>query len=150
MNVHLDQRAIPDGFEAVNLAGFNHENVPRAAFKRLSVHGPYSAAFPDKLDLIVGMPMRPGPLARQPAEQKHADAHVSLLGTDKFVGASHKRQLFLTDAVHSSPPCSSLVRCPREKRSYKSRRREETLNVGTSERRNRADNFAPSPSTRRG
>ena len=69
MNVHLDQRAIPEGFEAVNLAGLDDENVPGAAFKRLSIHGPYSAAFPDKLDLIVGMPMRPGPLARQAAKQ---------------------------------------------------------------------------------
>jgi hypothetical protein len=85
MNVHLDERAIPDGFEAVNLAGLDDENVPSATFKRLSVHGPYSAAFPDKLDLIVGMPMRPRTLARQPAEQKHGDAHVSLLGPDKFV-----------------------------------------------------------------
>jgi hypothetical protein len=85
MNVHLNQRAIPDGFEAVNLAGLDDENVPCAPFKRLSVHGPFSAAFPDKLDLIVGMSMRPGPLARRPAEQKHADAHVSLLSPDKFV-----------------------------------------------------------------
>src|SRR5579871_2882077 len=77
MNVHLDERAIPDGFEAVNLARFDNENVSSATFKRLSVHGPYPAAFPDKLDLIVGMPMRPGPLARRPVEQKHADAHVS-------------------------------------------------------------------------
>jgi len=85
MNVHLDQRAIPGGFEAVNLTGLDDENVPRAAFKRLSVHGPCSAAFADKLDLIVRMAMRPGTLARQPAEQKHADAHASLLGPDKFV-----------------------------------------------------------------
>ena len=85
MNVHLDERAIPDDFEAVNLTGLDDENVSSATFKRLSVHGPYSAAFPDKLDLIVGMPMRPGPLARQPAEQKHGDAHASLLGPDKFV-----------------------------------------------------------------
>jgi len=82
MNVHLDERAIPDDFEAVNLAGLDDENVPSATFKRLSVHGPYSAAFPDKLDLIVGMPVRPRTLARQPAEQKHGDAHVSLLGRE--------------------------------------------------------------------
>jgi len=85
MNVDLDQRAVSDGFEAVNLAGLDDENVSSATFKRLSVHGPYSAAFPDKLDLIVGMPMRPRTLARQAAEQKDGDAHVSLLGADKFV-----------------------------------------------------------------
>ncbi len=85
MNVHLDQGAIADGLEAVNLAGLDDEDVPSATFKRFSVHGPYAAAFPDKLDLIVGMPMRPRTLSRQPAKQKHADAHVSLLGPDKFV-----------------------------------------------------------------
>src|ERR1700740_2534432 len=85
MNVHLDQRAIADGFEAVNLAGLDDEDVPGAAFKRLTVHGPYSAALPDKLDLIVRMPVRPGTFAWQPAEQKHADAHVSLLSPHKFV-----------------------------------------------------------------
>jgi len=85
MNVHLDERAIPNGFEAVNLASLDDENVPSATFKSLPIDGPHSAAFPDKLDLIVGMPMRPGTFARQPAEQKHADAHVSLLGPDKFV-----------------------------------------------------------------
>src|SRR6266403_1280930 len=85
MHVHLEKRAIPDDFETVNLAGLDNENVPSATFKRLSVHGPYSAAFPDKLDLIVGMSMRPRTLARQPAEQKHGDGHISLLGADKFV-----------------------------------------------------------------
>src|SRR5690349_17822638 len=85
MNVHLDERAIPDSFEAVTLAGLDDENVPSATFKRLSVHGPHSAAFPDKLDLIVGMPMRPRTFARQSAEQKHGDAHVPPLGPNKFV-----------------------------------------------------------------
>jgi hypothetical protein len=38
VNVHLDEWAIPDDFEAVNLAGLDDENVPSATFKRLSVH----------------------------------------------------------------------------------------------------------------
>jgi hypothetical protein len=38
MNVHVEERAIPDDFEAVNLAGLDDENVPSATFKRLSVH----------------------------------------------------------------------------------------------------------------
>jgi hypothetical protein len=33
MNVHLDERAIPDDFEAVNLTGLDNENVPSATFK---------------------------------------------------------------------------------------------------------------------
>jgi hypothetical protein len=97
MNVHLHERTIPDDFEAVNLAGLDDENVPSATFnvsrsRSFSPQGlqvqtlkPDSAAFADKLDLIVGMLMRPGTLARQPAEQKHGDAHVSLLVPDKFV-----------------------------------------------------------------
>src|SRR5215467_6346005 len=124
MNVQLDQRAIADDFEAVDLAGFDDKNVPRSAFKDLSVYGPYSTAFADELDFVVGMPMGTGTLARQTAEQKHADAHVPLLGADKFVGASDKRQLFLTDTVHSFPPRSCLVRCLHEKRSYKLRQEE--------------------------
>jgi hypothetical protein len=38
VNVHLDEWAIPDDFEAVNLAGLDDENVHSATFKRLSVH----------------------------------------------------------------------------------------------------------------
>jgi hypothetical protein len=107
MKVHRHERAIPDDIEAVNLAGLDDENIPSAAFLRTPVSTgaqtslrsrssspqglqvqtlkPDSAAFPDKLDLIVRMPMRPRTLARQPAEQKHGDTHASLLGPDKFV-----------------------------------------------------------------
>jgi len=37
MNVHLDERAIPDGFEAANLAGRDGENVPPSATLQTSL-----------------------------------------------------------------------------------------------------------------
>jgi hypothetical protein len=81
MNVHLDERAIPDDFEAVNLAGLDDENVPSATFKRLSVRvsgfvlanpevkKSILRAFPDKLDLIIRMPIGRG-LYLEPANEK--------------------------------------------------------------------------------
>src|ERR1700757_4549366 len=119
MNIHLHQRAIPDHLEAVNLPSLDHEDVSSASFKRLSVYRPYSAPIPDKLDLIIGMTMRPRTLPRQSAEQKYGNSHVSLLRPDKFVGAPHKRQLFLTHTVHSFPPGSLFLRCPSKKGNYK-------------------------------
>ena len=40
MDIHLNQWDIADGFEAVNLAGLDDEDIPGGAFKRLPVHGP--------------------------------------------------------------------------------------------------------------
>src|SRR6266853_6406763 len=104
MDVHLDQWAIHAGFEAVNFAGLDDEDIAGAAFKRLPVHGPLSAAFADKLDFIVRMAVRPRAFPRQSAQQKDRNVHVAVIGADKFVRAAHKRQVFLTDAVHSYPP----------------------------------------------
>jgi len=70
MNIYLDQRAIPGGFEAVNLAGLDDEYVACGALKRLAVYGPNAAAFADKLYLIVRMPVRPGPFSGLRAEQE--------------------------------------------------------------------------------
>jgi hypothetical protein len=39
MNVHLDERAIPDDFEAVNLAGLDDENIPSATFRYIHDYG---------------------------------------------------------------------------------------------------------------
>src|SRR5260370_14185588 len=117
MDVHLDKWAIPDGFEAVNFAGLDDEDVAGAAFKRLPVHGPLSAAFADKLDFIVRMAVRPRAFPRQSAQQKDRNVHVAVIGADKFVRAAHKRQVFLTDAVHSYPPrVRALLGARQEKR----------------------------------
>src|SRR5882724_7342448 len=53
MHIHLHQWTIPNRFEFVNLAGLDDEDIAGAAFKCLPVHGPDSAALPDKLDFIV-------------------------------------------------------------------------------------------------
>jgi hypothetical protein len=58
MDVHLDQWAIPDGLEAVNLAGLDDEDIAGATLKCLPVYGPNPSAFADKLDFVVGMPVR--------------------------------------------------------------------------------------------
>jgi hypothetical protein len=68
MDVHLDQWTIPDGFEAVNFAGLDDEDIAGATFKCLPVHGPESAALPDKLDFIVGMSVWARAFARQRAQ----------------------------------------------------------------------------------
>src|ERR1700747_2495764 len=50
MHVHLHQWTIPDGFEAMNLASLDDENIAGAAFKGLSVHGPNPAPLAHNLD----------------------------------------------------------------------------------------------------
>src|SRR5260370_22077299 len=79
MDVHLDQWAIPDGFEAVNFAGLDDEDIAGATFKCLPVHGPKSAALPDKLDFIVGMSLRPRAFARQRTQYKDRNVHVAVI-----------------------------------------------------------------------
>jgi hypothetical protein len=49
----LYQWAFAGGFEAVNFAGFDYEDVAGGAFEGLAVYGPYAAAFADKLDFVV-------------------------------------------------------------------------------------------------
>ena len=80
MNVNLYQRRIANGFEAVDLPSLDDKDVSRGTFEGLVVDRPHSPAFADELNLIVGMPVRPRTLARQPVEPKHGDAHVSLQG----------------------------------------------------------------------
>jgi hypothetical protein len=64
MDVDLDEGHIPDAAEAVNLPGLDDENIPGAGFEFLSVHGIQAAAFPQKLDFIVGVPVGSGTAAR--------------------------------------------------------------------------------------
>jgi hypothetical protein len=46
MNVQLNERLWTDAFEAVNLAGFDHENVASAAIEFLPVDDPSPASGP--------------------------------------------------------------------------------------------------------
>jgi len=68
MDVDLHQWAVADGFEAVNFAGFDDEDIAGRSFEGLSVDGPDSAALAYKLDFIVGMPMWARTFAGQSAE----------------------------------------------------------------------------------
>src|SRR5690349_13394647 len=84
----------------MDLAGFDHEDIARCAFKGLSIHGPKSAALPHKLDFVVRMAMRARPISRLGPQEKYRSIHVSMLGSDKLIGAAHKRQVLLTNVVH--------------------------------------------------
>jgi len=67
----LYERGIAEGFEAVNLAGLDDENVAGAAREGLAVDGPEAATFADELDLVVGVTIRgPGPEPGLPWKRK--------------------------------------------------------------------------------
>jgi hypothetical protein len=104
MHVHLDERAIANALEAVNLSCLDDEDISGASFKGLPIYGPQSAPFPDELDLVVGMTVRPRPPARLGVEQEHGDIYVALVGADELMRAAHEWQILLTDMVHPYPP----------------------------------------------
>ncbi len=60
VHIELYQRRVADHFEAVDLARLDDEDVSGTALERLTIHRPDSTTFADELDLIIGMPMRPG------------------------------------------------------------------------------------------
>jgi hypothetical protein len=64
MHVYLDERLVTDAAEAVDLARLDHENVPGAGLELLPVHDIETAAFPEELDLVVGVTVRAGPTSR--------------------------------------------------------------------------------------
>jgi hypothetical protein len=101
VDVDLDERAVTDGFEAVNFAGLDDEDVAGGAFEGLPVDGPEAPAVADKLDFIVGMAVRARAFAGQRAQQEDRYVDVAVLGADKFMGTADKRQIFLTDVVHA-------------------------------------------------
>src|SRR6201984_1591064 len=68
VDVDLNQRAVAYGFETVNFAGFDDEDVAGGAFEGLPVDSPQAAAFADKLDFIIGMAVRAWSFARQRAQ----------------------------------------------------------------------------------
>jgi hypothetical protein len=100
MHIELDEGPVADAAKAVDLAGFDDQNVTRSGFELLPVHGPHTAAFPHELDLIVRMAMGSGTASREGAEEEYGDTHVALLGPDELVRAPLKGQVLLTDAVH--------------------------------------------------
>jgi hypothetical protein len=69
MYVDLHERRVPDAPEAVNLAGLDHENVTWTSLEFLPVHVVQSAAFPDELNFVIRMPVRPRSLSRKGGER---------------------------------------------------------------------------------
>jgi hypothetical protein len=110
MYIELDQRPVTDAAEAVDLPGFDHEDVAGTSLELLSVDGPETAPFPHELDFVVRMAMRSWPAPRQGAEEEDGDVHVAVVGTDELMGAALKRQVLLTDTVHSGTLGGWLVR----------------------------------------
>jgi hypothetical protein len=80
MYIDLDQGPVADTAKAVDLAGFDDQNITRAGFELLSVHNPETAAFSDELDFIVRMTMGARTTAGQSAEKEYGDIHVSVVG----------------------------------------------------------------------
>jgi hypothetical protein len=109
MYVELDQRPVADAAEAVDLPGFDHEDVAGTSLELLSVDGPETAPFPHELDFVVRMAMRPRPTPGQGAEKEDGDVHVAVVGTHELVGAALKWQVLLTDTVHSGTLGGRLV-----------------------------------------
>jgi hypothetical protein len=102
VDVELYQRGIANGLEAVNFAGFDDEYVTGAAFEGLTIHRPYAATLADKLDLVVRMAMWTRTGTGLTVEEKYGDIRLPLIGPNKLMRATHKRQRFLPHVMHSS------------------------------------------------
>ena len=102
MNIELDERAIADRCEAVNLARFDDENVTRASFERVSVYNVFAAPRLDELNFVVGMTMRTGAAPCLTVEQEHRDRDVSVVSADEIVRAPAMRQIRYSKFVHVS------------------------------------------------
>jgi hypothetical protein len=100
MDINLDEWPVSDATEAVDLSRLDNEDVTGAGLEFLPVDCPETPPFPDELDFIVGMTMRPGPLARQRAEKEDRDVDIAVIGPDEFMRTAVKRKILLTNAVH--------------------------------------------------
>src|SRR5579864_6732826 len=101
VHVDLDQRRITYRLEAVNLARLDHKNISRSSLERLAIDRPHSLAFTNKLDFVVGMPMRTRSRTRFSMEQEHRNAGVPLHRANKLMGTAHKRKVLLTHVMHA-------------------------------------------------
>jgi hypothetical protein len=91
MHVELDKWCIADAAEAVNLAGFDDQDVAGAGLELLAVYGPEAAAFPHELDFIVRMTMRSGAAARKSAREENGDVHAAMICTDEAMRTALER-----------------------------------------------------------
>jgi hypothetical protein len=100
MNIKLNEGRVTNATEAVDLTGFDDENVAFASLEFLYVDVPEAAAFPHELDFIVRMTMGRRTTPREGAEKKHGDIHVAVIGPNELVRTTLKGQVLLTNPVH--------------------------------------------------
>jgi len=95
VNVDLYQRRVTKRLETMDLARLNDKDISRAALEGFAVDRPHSAAFTNKLNLVIGVPVRARPRTRLSMKQEHRNARVSLLSSNKLMRATNKRQILL-------------------------------------------------------
>src|SRR5262249_47285058 len=66
----------------------------------LPVDLPEPPAFPDELNLVVGMAMRPRTISWKGAEKEDGDLDVTVLGPHELMRASLEWKILLTGPVH--------------------------------------------------
>jgi hypothetical protein len=106
MYINLDQGAVANAAEAMDLPGLDDKNVTGAGFEFLPVDRPEAPAFPDELDFIVRMTMGAGTTPGEGAEEEDGDIDVAVLSSNEVVRAALEWQVLLTDTVH--PACAPL------------------------------------------
>jgi hypothetical protein len=92
----------------VNLTRLDHEDISRLTIKRLSVNSPHSTAFADELNLVIRVPMRPGPGPGFPVVKKYGNTRIALFSSDKLMRIANERQIFLAHTMHLIRPPPKL------------------------------------------
>ena len=111
VDVDLNEGRVPEGFEAVDFAGLDDEDVAGAALESFALDCPKAAAFTDELDFVIRMAVRAGTGAGFAVEEEHGDAGVALLSTDEFVGTADEGQILLADVMHAWDPPVRINQC---------------------------------------
>jgi len=91
MHVNLNEWLISDALETMNLPCLDHEYVASPCFELLAFDNPEPAALPDELDFIIGMSVGSRTAAGECSEEEDGDVNVSMVRSDKLVGAALKR-----------------------------------------------------------
>src|ERR1700731_3074234 len=140
VNVDLYQRRVPNGLEAMDLAGLNDKDISRAALEGLAVDRPQSPPFTDELNLVIRVPVRPRSRTRLPMEQEQRNAGVALLSSNKLMRTANKRQILLAHVMHPLPPSYpdwmsvATIRFRGELRTARGRYRARSQNAASSRR----------------
>src|SRR6516165_4522456 len=111
VNVDLYQRRVTKRLETMDLARLNHKDISGAALEGFAVDRPHSPAFTNKLNLVIGVPVRARSRTRLSMKQEHRNARVSLLSSNKLMRATNKRQILLAHVMHLCHPPMGLDEC---------------------------------------